>query len=98
SIYSVQIFCPIYSCPNFIWHIDGNHKLIRWKLVVHGAMDGYSMMLTFCHCSNNNHTAVKEIFSTAVCQFGRPLHIRTDHGGENIQIWEEMRAQRGNLC
>nr|XP_033488755.1 uncharacterized protein LOC117260783 [Epinephelus lanceolatus] len=37
--------------PNYIWHIDGNHKLIRWKLVVHCAMDGYSKMLTFLQCS-----------------------------------------------
>lgn len=22
-------------CPNYLWHIDGNHKLIRWSLVLH---------------------------------------------------------------
>lgn len=48
----------VYSlpCPNFIWHLDGNHKLIRWKLVEHGAMDGYSRMLMFLQCSNNNRS------------------------------------------
>lgn len=24
---------------NEVWHIDGNHKLIRWWLVVHGGID-----------------------------------------------------------
>ncbi|XP_034549223.1 uncharacterized protein LOC117819842 [Notolabrus celidotus] len=82
--------------PNFIWHVDGNHKLIRWKFVVHGAMDGYSRMLVFLHCSNNNRAeTVNALFTAAIGLFGRPLHIRTDHGGENVRIWEDMRASRG---
>ena len=28
--------------PHYIWHIDGNHKMNRWRLYVHGAIDGYS--------------------------------------------------------
>ena len=34
----------IYSVPypNFVWHVDGHHKLIRWGFVVHGAIDGFS--------------------------------------------------------
>ena len=28
--------------PNSLWHIDGCHKLIRWRFVVHGGIDGYS--------------------------------------------------------
>ena len=83
-------------CPNYIWHIDGNHKLIRWKLVVHGAMDGYSRMLTFLQYSNNNRAeTVMNHFSSAISKHGRPLHIRTDHGGENVQVWEDMSMHRG---
>ncbi|KAK0138682.1 hypothetical protein N1851_024773 [Merluccius polli] len=83
-------------CPNYIWHIDGNHKLIRWKLVVHAAMDGYSRMLTFLQCSNNNRAeTVMNHFSSAISQHGRPLHIRTDHGGENVKVWEDMSMHRG---
>ncbi|KAK5861621.1 hypothetical protein PBY51_023003 [Eleginops maclovinus] len=22
--------------PNSLWHLDGNHKLIRWRIVIHG--------------------------------------------------------------
>lgn len=32
---------------NYVWHMDGNHKLIRWKFVIHGAVDGYSRLVTF---------------------------------------------------
>lgn len=35
------------KCPNALWHIDGYHKLIRWRFVVHGAIDGYSRLITF---------------------------------------------------
>ena len=28
--------------PNSLWHIDEMHKLIRWKMVIHGGIDGFS--------------------------------------------------------
>ncbi|CAH3191967.1 unnamed protein product [Porites evermanni] len=31
--------------PLELWHVDGNHKLIRWRMVLHGAIDGYSLFL-----------------------------------------------------
>ncbi|EIW54594.1 uncharacterized protein TRAVEDRAFT_85778, partial [Trametes versicolor FP-101664 SS1] len=32
----------VYSVPysNYLWHIDGHHKLICWGLVLHGSTDG----------------------------------------------------------
>lgn len=32
-----------YSVPhsNYLWHLDGHHKLIQWGFVVHGIIDGY---------------------------------------------------------
>lgn len=32
-----------YSVPhsNYLWHIDGHHKLILWGIVVHGIVDGF---------------------------------------------------------
>ena len=27
--------------PNYMWHCDGHHKLIRWGIVIHGFIDGY---------------------------------------------------------
>ncbi|XP_074659295.1 uncharacterized protein LOC141912030 isoform X2 [Tubulanus polymorphus] len=37
--------------PNFIWHVDGNHKLIRWRIVIHGGIDGFSRIPVFMRCS-----------------------------------------------
>jgi len=49
----------VYSVPgpNALWHLDGNHKMIRYRLVVHGAIDGFSRMVTFLKCSNNNRAS-----------------------------------------
>ena len=37
----------IYSVPfpNYLWHIDGHHKLIRWGIVLHGGADGCDRMV-----------------------------------------------------
>ena len=33
--------------PNSLWHIDGYHKLIRWRIIVHGGIDGFSRLPVF---------------------------------------------------
>ena len=50
--------CRMYSAdhPNSVWHLDGNHKLIRWRPVTHAAIDGYSRTITFLKCSDNNRS------------------------------------------
>lgn len=35
-------------------HLDGHHKLIRWRFVIHGAIDGYSRVVVFLRCNTNN--------------------------------------------
>ena len=30
------------AAPNAMWHVDGNHKLIRWWFVIHAGVDGFS--------------------------------------------------------
>ena len=88
----------VYSvpCPNFLWHVDGNHKLIRWKFVVHAAIDGFSRLIMFLRCSTNNEAeTVKEHFIGATKQCGWPIRIRSDYGGENNYIWNLMYEHRG---
>ena len=41
---------------NSLWHIDGHHSLIRWRMVVHGGIDGYSRMVVYIGCSTNNRS------------------------------------------
>ena len=82
--------------PNSLWHIDGNHKLIHWRLVIHGGIDGFSRLITFLTCSNNNRSeTVLEQFISATDECGVPSRVRSDYGGENIQVWRFMEEVRG---
>lgn len=79
------------SSPNALWHLDGNHKLIRWRIVIHGSIDGYSRLITYLQASTNNSSeSVLRAFLKAIDEFGLPSRIRTDKGGENVLIAEYM--------
>ena len=32
------IYELLFAGPNALWHIDGHHALIRWRLVTHGGL------------------------------------------------------------
>lgn len=40
--------------PNHLWHIDSNHKLVRWRFIILGGIDGFSRLIMFLHCRDNN--------------------------------------------
>lgn len=95
---SQPIVRRVYSVPgpNSLWHIDGNHKLIKWRLVIHGCIDGYSRLITYLQCSINNRAAtVLTAFLHACETYGVPSRVRTDKGGENVEVWRFMTATRG---
>jgi len=96
-----RIFRRCYSSPfpHYCWHIDGNHKLIRWGIVVHCAIDGHSRLCTFLKCSNNNRsTTVYEYFVMACEEVGYvPVKVRTDYGGENQLVWKAMVGLKNDI-
>jgi len=82
------------SAPFF--SIDGHHKLIRWRLVTHAGIDGFSRLVVFMHCSDNNRAStVYEHFLTATTKYGLPSRVRTDQGRENIMVARHMLEHRG---
>lgn len=75
------------SSPNALWHMDGYHKLIRWRYVIHGAIDGFSRLIMYLKVAPNNRAdTVLSAFTQAVDEFGLPSRVRMDRGGENIQV------------
>ena len=80
----------------FLPFIDGYHKLIRWRMVVHAGIDGYSRLVVFLSYSDNNRAeTVYSHFLAAVQQHGLPSRVRSDQGGENLQVALHMIRYRG---
>ena len=82
--------------PNHMWHIDGNHKLVGWRFVVHGCTDGYSRAIVYLKCAPNNLACtVLRYFIEGTHEFGLPLRVRGDHGVENVEVARFMVERRG---
>ena len=65
------------NSPKALYHIDGNHKLIRWRFIIHGTIDGFSRMIIFLRCSTNNKAStVFSYFMTGIQTFGLPSRVR----------------------
>ena len=77
--------------PNSLWHRDGYHKLIRWRFVIHGGIDGYSQLPVYLKASTNNQAdTVLSRFMDVVQSYGLPSCVHCDRGGENVPVFEFM--------
>ena len=82
--------------PHHLWHIDGHHKLIKYGLVTHGCIDGFTRTVIYLRCTDNNlSTTTLKLMKNAVHQYMIPSRIRGDKGGENVLIADYMIRKRG---
>lgn len=70
--------------------------IFRWGIYIHGAIDGFSRVVTFLYASTNNKSAtVLSLFKQAVSEYGVPSRIRVDKGVENEDVCKFMEEYRG---
>ena len=80
--------------PHHCWHIDGNHKLIRWGIVIHGCVDGCTRIIIYLAARDNNLSQVAlDAFEDGVARYQFPMKVRADYGGENVKIAQYMIEQ-----
>ena len=71
--------------PNHLWHIDTNHKLVRWYFIIVGVVDGFSRLpISLECCTNNKAETVLARFSKGVRAYGHPSRVRSDRGREKF--------------
>ena len=98
SVYNVFIVnMHLLLSNDFYRHIDGNHKLISWRMVFHGCVDGYSRTIIYLEClTNNRGSSVLSLFQEGVRNFGLPSRVRSDRGTENMEVARFMLRMRGS--
>ena len=71
----------------FFRHIDANHKLIRWRFVILGCVDGFSLYLAYIAVRDNNRAlTVLSLFEDGVRRCGLPFRVRANRGVENVDV------------
>ena len=72
-----------------IRHIDGNPKLIQpYRLVIHGAIDGFSRLIVYLKVSTNNR-------AETVAKYNLPSRVSSDLGLENLEVGRFMLTMQG---
>ena len=81
---------------NHLWHIDTNHKLVKWYLIIFGVIDGYSRLPVSLECIRNIKTpTVLACFLKGVYTYGLLSRVRSDQGRENVLMADYMIKERG---
>lgn len=70
--------------------------LVRWRIIIHAFIDGFSRKITGIRAHNNNRAATVDVlFIEATNAHGMPNRVRGDHGTENLAVARRMEETRG---
>jgi hypothetical protein len=70
--------------------------LIRWKIVIHGFVDGKTRFIVGLRAHDNNRAStVLHLFLESISVHGCPSRVRGDHGVENGRVADYMEENMG---
>ncbi|XP_057187724.1 uncharacterized protein zgc:174680 [Triplophysa rosa] len=82
--------------PLSLVHVDTNHKLITFNIVIFGGIDGFSRKILYLDAATNNKASTAfKFFLEGVQKHGWPSRVRGDQGVENVDIARCMFSVRG---
>ncbi|KAF5892642.1 uncharacterized protein DAT39_017649, partial [Clarias magur] len=82
--------------PLSLVHIDTNHKLIRYNIIIFGGIDGFSRKIMYLELATNNRSSTAlSFFLQFLHRHGWPSRVRGDEGVENVAIAETMFCVKG---
>lgn len=56
-------------------------------MVIHGGIDGFSRLIVHLTAATNNcASTVMRSFLQAIDMYGVPSHVRSDRGGEDVEV------------
>lgn len=84
--------------PDSLWHFDGHHSLIRWKIVIHGCIDGFSRRIIFLRRNSNNlaDTVLDLLQAVQKDENLWPSRKRVEKGVEKVLVCDAMVQARGD--
>ena len=60
-------------------------------MVIHGGIDGFSLLIVYMKCAiNNTAITVLSQFEAAISTYGYPCSVYSNLGGENVDVWCHM--------
>lgn len=70
------LFCGQYdiSEPMILWHMDSYDKLAKWKIKIHGGMDGGTHFVLWAMVATDKKAeTIFSAYKSAVDLYGRPI-------------------------
>lgn len=82
--------------PNQLCHIDTNLKLVRWQFVIVRGIDGFSRLIMFLKCTDNNISeTLLQCYLSGVDKFVILSRVWSDKWMENVSVVDFMLSKKG---